>query len=227
MPSRLLLLTNVFMLLLLQLPKPAYGRYYLDSGEQSVIHDFSDPGDREELEVQILDVLGLQHRPKPHISAAAAAGQPPDLQQQPPSQSPSARFLIELFRSVLDQESGSVRPELRNASSPSTPDARTTEICSNLVDGEPLPPASLAAINEADKIVSIAASNHRLLDHQETEVPSHHRLLFDLRSGLAPSDQVIEAEVRLFRDPRRALTYPPSWNYTVSLHQVIQVSNGT
>lgn len=79
------------LLILLPLLTLVCAKYYIDTGYQHVLQTF-DTGQKEELEDQILDVLGLHHRPKPQASRSAAP-----------------KLLLDLYQTVLDEEPNGVR----------------------------------------------------------------------------------------------------------------------
>lgn len=114
-------------------------KYYLDNGYQNVLHSFSRESQREEMEDQILDVLGLEHRPKPKAGTGGMR------------HNAAPKFLMDLYQKVLDQESGTVRTDHLIHGSGDEEEIR--------VEGEVLSRKSLAAIDEADKIISFANQN--------------------------------------------------------------------
>lgn len=75
------------LLMLLPLVTLVHGKYYIDTGFQHVLQSF-DTGQKEELEDQILDILGLHHRPKPQASRPRSA----------------PKLLLDLYNTVLHED---------------------------------------------------------------------------------------------------------------------------
>lgn len=163
-------------------------QFFADNGlQQTVAYKFLEKKQRQHLQEDILDVLGLDHIPKPRLHSNDAA----------------PNFLLDLYRNVLDEESGLVKGDINLTNSVTAPS-------SVFLEGEKLTINSLRAINDSDKIMSFGNQHN-----------GHHRkLLFDVSSETNPDDQVLDAELRMFRKLSESL-YPVNWTYIVTIYQAV------
>lgn len=120
------------------------------------------------------------------------------------------RFLLDLYQSVLDSDSGLVKWN-------GSPDAPV------ILEGETLSRLSLKAINASDKIISFGNQIHHLNLPSSSSLHDgrgHHRRLFFDVSEVSPEDEVMGCELRIYRNLADAY-YPSNWTYTVSVYQII------
>lgn len=120
------------------------------------------------------------------------------------------RFLLDLYQSVLDSDSGLVKWN-------GSPDAPV------ILEGETLSRSSLKAINASDKIISFGNQIHHLNLPSSSSLHDrrgHHRRLFFDVSEVSPDDEVMGCELRIYRSLADAY-YPSNWTYTVSVYQII------
>ncbi|RWS13377.1 bone morphogenetic protein 7-like isoform X1 [Dinothrombium tinctorium] len=101
--------------------------YYADNGlEQTLAYKFLPAKERREMQQEILNLLGLQHRPKPKTHAGTDNSAP--------------KYLQDLYESLLDEESGNLKVDENQGPI--------------IIEGEVLSKMSLNAINDSDVIMS-------------------------------------------------------------------------
>ncbi|XP_046414608.1 protein 60A [Neodiprion virginianus] len=145
---------------------------YVDNGlDQTVIHRVVTQRERQEVEHEILNLLGLPDRPR------GLGGHPPQVKRSAP------KFLLDIYRNTLgegeDQDlSSTVKPE---------GDRGHFDLSGQ----------DLRAIDQSDVIMSFAAHNHHVagVRHERGK-----RLWFDV-SEVPPGESIIGAELRLYQSP--------------------------
>ena len=89
----------------------ALSGFYYDNGiNQTVVHKHLNNHEKEEMQSEILNLLGLQHRPRPVFSSSRRNQKTvgdEDLSSAP-------RFLIDVYQSLTEEDSGDLKltPEL-------------------------------------------------------------------------------------------------------------------
>ncbi|RWS23434.1 bone morphogenetic protein 7-like isoform X1, partial [Leptotrombidium deliense] len=143
--------------------------YYADNGlEQTLAYRFLPAKERREMQQEILNLLGLQHRPKPKSHG---------------TDNSAPKYLQDLYKSLLDEESGDLKVDEKHGPV--------------IIEGEVLSKISLHAINDSDVIMSFVNQFTHRFPHSRHE--REKRFWFDI-SEVQPSQNIMEAELRLFRN---------------------------
>jgi len=171
-------------------------KFYTDNGDhQTLAYSLLRSHQKRELQEDILNVLGLDHRPTPPVH---------EMEDSAP------KFLLDLYQSVLDSDSGLIKWN-------GSPDAPV------ILEGETLSRSSLRAINASDKIISFGNQIHHLNLPSSSSLHDrrgHHRRLFFDVSEVSSEDEVMGCELRIYRSLADSY-YPSNWTYTVSVYQII------
>lgn len=102
------MLSHLPTLLLLVASCAALSGFYYDNGlDQTIAHQHLNKQEKKEMQTEILHLLGLQHRPHPSLVDLRRQQQQQELNSAP-------RFLIDLYQSLTEEESGELKlaPEL-------------------------------------------------------------------------------------------------------------------
>lgn len=157
---------------------------YTDNGanDQTLIYSSLPKWERREMQQEILTLLGLHHRPKPKNHR---------------KQNSAPQYLIDLYKSFLDEESGNLKVDLGKLKS----------------DGQLFTQDGLRAINDSDLIMSFENRIHHHSPHLRHE--RHRRFWFDV-SEVSPEQDIMKAELRLFLDINQN-HHKEFENYTLNL----------
>lgn len=172
-------------------------QFFADDGYgQSVAYTFLRESQRKNLQEDILDAFGLDHRPHPKYHEKDDA---------------APKFLIHLYQNILDEDSGLVKKEI---------DMQLQSTQHLQFGDESLSINSLRAINSSDKIISFSTTSA-----SQGQKSRHRSLMFDV-SDVNPDDRLMTAELRIFRDVSQSayptnLTYVVTV-YQVSRQQEIR-----
>ncbi|RZF39785.1 hypothetical protein LSTR_LSTR012097 [Laodelphax striatellus] len=140
--------------------------------------------EKKEVEYEILNLLGLESRPKPVANSKTLDSSAP-------------KFLLDIYKSILDSPSG-----------------RTTRSEFNLSGKD------LHAIDESDAIMSFTSQNHHVpgVRHEHGK-----RLWFNV-SEVPAEEIVVGAELRLYQTAN--FTLSPEKVFTVTVYQVLSSIDG-
>lgn len=89
----------------------ALSGFYYDNGiNQTVVHKHLNSHEKEEMQSEILNLLGLQHRPRPVFPSLKRNQKPVGDENL----SSAPRFLIDVYQSLTEEDSGDLKltPEL-------------------------------------------------------------------------------------------------------------------
>lgn len=165
--------------------------FYADNGvDQTIIYKSLPKRERKAMQQEILNLLGLHHRPKPREHG---------------TENSAPKYLIELYRSFLDEETGNLKVNEFN-------EARTK------MDRRFLTNNSIHAINDSDLIMSFVNRIHHHAPHLRHD--RDRRFWFDV-TEVEPQENIIGAELRLYRN-RSLDTLPMDEVYTFSLFALQQ-----
>ncbi|XP_054156534.1 bone morphogenetic protein 7-like [Oppia nitens] len=187
----LILATN-----LCQTLSPPTLAYYTDNNQldQTIAYKYLPTKDRNEMQTEILSLLGLHHRPKP---------------RQPVKDNSAPKYLIDLYKSLLDKDSGNLKIG-NNYKEPV------------VLEGEMLSNNSLHAINDSDIIMSFINQIDRKLRHHSSRHHYNNNnknryFWFDLSQVSAGDESLLDAEMRVFRDLSKS-RLPVNQTYRLTLY---------
>ncbi|XP_043270190.1 protein 60A [Venturia canescens] len=175
---------------------------YIDNGhDQTVVHRVVSQREKREVEHEILNLLGLPDRPR------SIAGKSPQVRRSAP------KFLLDIYEKQALGENDDAESALTSANH-----RRDVESGEFNLTGQ-----DLRAIDQSDVIMTFAAHNHHVpgVRHERGK-----RLWFDV-SEVPPGENIIGAELRLYRSMEMKHRKNRGSSYTITAYRLLKTDDGT
>ncbi|KFM76088.1 Protein 60A, partial [Stegodyphus mimosarum] len=161
------------------------GGFYADNGrEQSILYEPLRKEEKQELEEEILHLLGLDHRPKPRNH---------DIYSSAP------KYLLDVYK-TLEEDNAVLHENLANATKN----------------------RSHGALKDTDFIVSFVNKVHHQYPHLRHE--RDRRFWFDMTETSLQDEEIVGAELRIYRNLTSDHLHDKSTKYVLSLYAVSEIN---